>query len=1418
MFSKINTVSSQKFITKRALTYLKIAEILDNNGQYDFSEYTYNQAKNLYRFAQIPEENDEPEEIIEEPTIPIVQNTNVEDVEKNLSVDTSIDDIDNYDGRFDAKYIAGHYFIPGVNDPVALENDPKLHVNLKHIGYYLDEDIYIDGTGDSNLTIKIVKALGEGGKDIKKSLQSLANVWSHDPDFTYCNGFTLRHSLAHYYKNPLFLIRDEYLITDTLKRHIIQNNIDSFCVQIISELIKKYQLLVDSTYSQRELVGNYLSENLNESDKNKLVSFFIKKYNNVYKDVVDSYNIPILLKAMEFSNSAEIISAYYEFMTLFPTNFASEKIQNFINQYKDSKIDDVRFLIYEIFNLYLLKVNFEDKSKTKKIVDFILKHPELSDLENKINIDYDKFIEAISVLPDDSVVNALASNNVPNLSYKMLDVQNEDEIYKKYPELLILKPFYQQGLSPKATLLYLKSPKKAIEYFKMLFDHDNRNLRTTIEYVNFFNLDIDIYLDYMIKYFKILIASANKPDLYKKFDIAYYYLGENILNIDPVILLNFVTHTVDETGMIYGGYSIEDIFKLSNETEQYRNSNKYSNVINLYFDQHYNFETPFDTIEELRDHFKELYGIDINYKTAGRLLAFGFEKKPEFEIFAKHTDIPKYLKKEFIGKIGEEIIQSNGYIGRKDNFFKKCTSLLDGKYANLPYYELDLIMIDDSYDDNYNKLLEIKKSISISKNYKSITPGSREYIIILNCIFKNYGVRGRDPKLLVDCFDYVVNSFAKSSYMSILRMPSILEKSLSAAVNATEDQGEQLDIVTLGSRIRDYFSKYYIENNKTFLRNVYDEDLQKIYSAYQTPKGNLTDFVDRLTYLFINPVHEFITTNKIDVHHGSNEAIIRKIEDLIRDSESNDNILNKISLINLDKNKSLNVPVSYYVKSQSDLDQSDKSLMLFSLMQIVNLFGNLTNEMLNKFTREIYTKQDIQKFTDIPDDDKSDFINQVMGFLPSVIEHKDYLGLAQFYGKYFSKSKAPMVKRIAFAWNNKIKIFENNGYEQFNIVPLNTIVYKYTLEEIGNMLSLSTMSNILDNLGDVDQKFLTEFSTWVSIDDNNTEDEDYKHKKRFEFLFLEDIYNKGKTVRMPDFSNYNHSIDGITLKFLPRDDTRCLFIGNYGSFCQNPYDFAATCAIDSVINPGACLMVFEKNNSLIASSYVWTDIHRNICCDSIEVIGTSHMGPGVSFAITKLLKKFAESQSDKLVTLGKSKVNLDYSLFGDVNYKFPLMNPTDSYKNPRVIQFLEDSNNPNELAFYDDDVTSQDVISDNRDYSTRSQYRADYWELYVPSKYNNYDDYPFSDCLACEKKSYDDSEDKCKNCDFEASEATTCPLCHNETYVRSENTCEFHTCNFEYQLCPNCYERSYYDGNCNECGYGAYSDDDLELNIEDDED
>jgi hypothetical protein len=172
-----------------------------------------------------------------------------------------------------------------------------------------------------------------------------------------------------------------------------------------------------------------------------------------------------------------------------------------------------------------------------------------------------------------------------------------------------------------------------------------------------------------------------------------------------------------------------------------------------------------------------------------------------------------------------------------------------------------------------------------------------------------------------------------------------------------------------------------------------------------------------------------------------------------------------------------------------------------------------------------------------------------------------------------------------------------------------------------------------------------------------------------------------------------------------------------------------------------------------------------------------------------------------------------------VNYKFPLMNPTNSYKNPSVIQFLEDSNNPNELAFYDDDVTSQDVISDNRDYNTRAQYRADYWELYVPSKYNNFDHYPFSECLACEKRSYDDSEDKCKNCDFEASEAINCPLCQNQTYVRNENTCEFHTCNFEYQQCPNCYEKTYYDGNCNQCGYGDYNDDDdLELTIEDDED
>ena len=113
-------------------------------------------------------------------------------------------------------------------------------------------------------------------------------------------------------------------------------------------------------------------------------------------------------------------------------------------------------------------------------------------------------------------------------------------------------------------------------------------MATYVPYVNLFNLDIDVYLDYMIKYLKILIATPKNHNLLQKFDIAYHYLGQNILNIDPVILLNFVTHTVDETGMIYGGYSIEDIFKLSNQTEQYRNSDKYGDVINLYFDQHYN--------------------------------------------------------------------------------------------------------------------------------------------------------------------------------------------------------------------------------------------------------------------------------------------------------------------------------------------------------------------------------------------------------------------------------------------------------------------------------------------------------------------------------------------------------------------------------------------------------------------------------------------------------------------------------------------------------------------------------------------------------------------------------------------------------------------------------------------------------------
>ena len=153
---------------------------------------------------------------------------------------------------------------------------------------------------------------------------------------------------------------------------------------------------------------------------------------------------------------------------------------------------------------------------------------------------------------------------------------------------------------------------------------------------------------------------------------------------------------------------------------------------------------------------------------------------------------------------------------------------------------------------------------------------------------------------------------------------------------------------------------------------------------------------------------------------------------------------------------------------------------------------------------------------------------------------------------------------------------------------------------------------------------------------------------------LEEVYIQGLSVPMPSWSSFSGTIDGMTLKFIPRKDARGMFLGNLTNCCQHPKAQAASCAYDGHLNPLACFAVFEVNNELIFQSYVWSDEEGNVCFDSIETANRNYYKQENLISAARLLmEKFSSSISGRCV-VGNNRIEL----IDRLPFKDLLKNPT----------------------------------------------------------------------------------------------------------------------------------------------------------------
>lgn len=176
-------------------------------------------------------------------------------------------------------------------------------------------------------------------------------------------------------------------------------------------------------------------------------------------------------------------------------------------------------------------------------------------------------------------------------------------------------------------------------------------------------------------------------------------------------------------------------------------------------------------------------------------------------------------------------------------------------------------------------------------------------------------------------------------------------------------------------------------------------------------------------------------------------------------------------------------------------------------------------------------------------------------------------------------------------------------------------------------------SRIYENQTDV--KFAQEAAKW------GVKEEQYKN--------YESIYLAGKKVPEPFDSSKEFKFGKYVGRFLPRDDTRTGFFGNYTNCCQHFSGVGRSCANSTIKDPYSQLFVIEnENGNIVAGSWVWENTegkYRDVCFDNIEAIGDYNKNPLINKIYEMAGKHLVNEENCRKVTIGLGYMDADISKY-----------------------------------------------------------------------------------------------------------------------------------------------------------------------------
>jgi hypothetical protein len=1348
-YASIKKRSSQLFLSTRTQTFLKLASIYDEFGDYNMAECIQSEAFKYSKFIRVAQDlsEDDAEPDYKDKTTDINEDANNIEIGNARQYFQSMTNPQLYDP-----------IISHLNEETQIGRD-YFHINPSMFGLNGKSTTYIENYTNPNVVKTIIKYLSLGGNNVYNSLKSLADfIIGTDEIDSDVRGLLFRDSmtfnktlsmaLATYYKCPEFLFHHYSSIMQSAKVGLV----DSSDVESILYIIGQYKKEIDDSISLREKIKNLLPETPNDPElTNRIISYFFRKYSqspNIL-DEIPSYDIRKLsLAVIHGFNDFTTIDYKYFALTHLPENVVMSVIDKSLSELDATNITPSGFLCKLTgFDLSMMPEN----PLYKIFLNYLEKNPFVGQAFRSITYSYfiklNDFLLYANLIPADKIDSYLSQdfrNYSPNVDTALGPYLQDLGIFSDYDSTFE----EMENLSNRSirknvnTYLFYKANKeKALKCIELYGPPSN---------INFTMIDPEKFMDY---------ALAN-PTI-KKFAfipesliLAYNNLGDRIFEFPPAILSRICEYLQKQ--LSYNDpKKYEKYIKIIDLNP---NFNSYSADEQEYALEFYSLNEAYTNIPyEKIKNFCDFTGIQDRTVAANHLFVFG-EFTPEW-VDVTPRNLGSKASISFLKKMGDSI-KKDGFLLGEIERISPWYDKLSEEDKNRPISELAFVcnsrMSLEDINEQLKKLDEVKLSFekAVRKNpaYAKIEPGSRDYYYLIYYFMKNFDLRGQNPNSFLILRDlFIKKGIYENIGFDVSDKRNLYTTTVMSDLNLERNTSNFKKIKKIAVRVITLTLRYPITDQQMvfIIKNVYekfplrfdeiDEEIKKLAEQIFLDKTitvdptNLVDFSD-------------LETSLEDVR-----LIEHNLTDSWKMSNENTNVTSAVAI-----------------------------------------FGNLLLLALDQFARN-YCKSklniSIKSMNDVPASNLSDVLSAFKDSLPG--KNQKYVGFAQYYQSQFRKSEdLGVLKRIGENWNVNLKTFDDRN-RVVSIEPLSKLASRYRLQDLNNLLSMTIASHIIENFQDCDRKFLTAYCQYDSAYGNKSQRFDFDNCNEGiaidrNYQYREQAYLHGLSIPLPAWASYRNSIvkpdtnEKITLRFLPRDDPRGMYLGVIASCCQHPDGQAATCAIDGHVNPKAAFMVIELKNKIIAEAYTWEDNNGNICLDSIETVGNeAYYSDKNKEIVRELLIQFGNAQSNCMVNVGNNNFDFDHA-------PITMSNNTKAYE-----EFAESLPYEN---FYIDDHQRQFSISDTRN----TKYNQYEYNRINPVRYSG------DLCPLCGNMSLNDGE--CSACDYDENDYSNCPKCNNTT-LDENGICQAEGCSFTYETCLKCQENRYNpeDGECDYCGYSKDS-------------